>query len=431
MAARNDNQYLDDYNRAYEIQKLQVKYQNLLNDSQNSSALIQKRITDSMNEELTYLRDKKKVVVDIKGVSEEISAITEYDIKYAEAQLDILQKQIALEDARDAKSQMRLQRNAAGNYDFVYTADEDAVNKATEALLQAQQDAYNLSKQTYLETYQAAYEAAIKTRDMVIEVATDASISTEARAQRIQEIMAGLSEYVTNSRSELVDSGIDIYNSFVDAENLIAETNQGNLSTLFEAMRQESAKTKDGIIGDILAIRNPTDEELAKTRDNFNTTFGSIKENADTKTGEISAAGIAMAESIGSSLGETGKNATSMLSDISSGISGIPATAEDSLNKISKVAGEKSSETQGLILGVVDKIDDRFNLSSTNFITVAENISSKAGSTTDQMKEYLRQYKEATGKALKACGDSFDNFTKKNVGNANTKLEKLISTTNK
>ena len=64
-------------------------------------------------------------------------------------QLDILQKQIALEDARNNKSQMQLQRNAAGNYDFVYGANEDEVNKATEALLAAQQDSYNLSKQIY------------------------------------------------------------------------------------------------------------------------------------------------------------------------------------------------------------------------------------------------------------------------------------------
>ena len=95
-----------------------------------------------MNQQLEYLRNKTN--------------LSQYDVKYAQAQLEILQRQIALEDARNNKSQMRLQRNAAGNYDFVYAADENAVNQAQESLLDAQESAYNLSKDTYLNVYENA-----------------------------------------------------------------------------------------------------------------------------------------------------------------------------------------------------------------------------------------------------------------------------------
>ena len=62
MRTRNDEQYLDDYNRAAELEKLQLKYQNLLNNSQNASSAIQKKISDQMKQQLTYLQNKKKYV---------------------------------------------------------------------------------------------------------------------------------------------------------------------------------------------------------------------------------------------------------------------------------------------------------------------------------------------------------------------------------
>jgi hypothetical protein len=39
-------------------------------------------------------------------------------------------KKIALEEAREAKNQVRLTRNAEGNYGYVYTANQDNIAKA-------------------------------------------------------------------------------------------------------------------------------------------------------------------------------------------------------------------------------------------------------------------------------------------------------------
>ena len=149
-----------------------MKYQDLLNNSQQTSFAIQQRITDQMNQQMQYLRDKKN--------------LTDYDVRYAEKRLEILQRQIALEEAQNNKSQMQLQRNAAGNYDFVYAADEEAVNQATEALLAAQQEAYNMSKQMYLDTYESAFQAAQQLRQMVIDTALDATLTADEQTKRIQ-----------------------------------------------------------------------------------------------------------------------------------------------------------------------------------------------------------------------------------------------------
>lgn len=125
-----------------------------------------------MTQQLKYLREKNH--------------LSEYDVEYAEKKLEILQRELALEDARNNKSQMRLQRNAAGNYDFVYAADEDAINDAKMALLNAQQEAYNLSKKMYKEIYDGALKLSKELKQMVFDIATDASLTTEQQAERIK-----------------------------------------------------------------------------------------------------------------------------------------------------------------------------------------------------------------------------------------------------
>ena len=40
------------------------------------------------------------------------------------------QKQIALEEAQNAKTQVRMRKDSEGNYSYVFTADENEVEKA-------------------------------------------------------------------------------------------------------------------------------------------------------------------------------------------------------------------------------------------------------------------------------------------------------------
>ena len=252
-------------------------------------------------------------------------------------ELDILQKQIALEDARNNKSQMQLQRNAAGNYDFVYAADEDAIAQATEALITAQQESYNLSKQIYLETYESAFEAAIKTRDMVVEVATDASLSVEERTERIKFILESLGEYMGNSSIELGEISINLYNSFVDAERMIAEENQGALSAIFEQMRAESLATQQALMADTAALHENTTAGFYETSEAINGSFGGIRDNALTTTEEtvlgVDEGFMRIHDSSTTNLGETAMafdehigairdNALTSIDETSSGLAG-------------------------------------------------------------------------------------------------------------
>lgn len=233
LATQNSEQYLDDMNRAYEIQKLQYQYQQLLNNTAVTSLNTQQKISDQMAQQLKYLRNKTN--------------LSDYDVQYAQAQLEILQKQIALEEARDNKSQMRLQRNAAGNYDFVYAADENSVNQAESDLLDANKNAYNLSKDAWLNTYSSALDAAQKAKSMIVEIATNTSLSVDEQNERIQYILKNLKDYMDGASTELGEIAANLYNDVATSENLLAKENLGNLEQTFENMKDKSFNLLDTI----------------------------------------------------------------------------------------------------------------------------------------------------------------------------------------
>jgi hypothetical protein len=56
--------------------------------------------------------------------------MSQYELDALQKEYDIELAKIALEEAQNAKSQVRLTRNAEGGMSYVYTADE---NKTSEA----------------------------------------------------------------------------------------------------------------------------------------------------------------------------------------------------------------------------------------------------------------------------------------------------------
>ena len=74
------------------------------------------------------------------------ATVSEYDVKLANAKLEILQKQIALEDAQRNKNRMQLRRDTQGNYRYVYRADDDDIKQAQDELLESSYDIYEITK---------------------------------------------------------------------------------------------------------------------------------------------------------------------------------------------------------------------------------------------------------------------------------------------
>jgi hypothetical protein len=64
--------------------------------------------------------------------------------------------EIALEEAQNAKSTVRLSRDNEGNFGYVYTADEDKIADAQQAVEDKENALYNISlegQKNYTEKY--------------------------------------------------------------------------------------------------------------------------------------------------------------------------------------------------------------------------------------------------------------------------------------
>ena len=138
-----DDTFLDTVNSKFGIEEVERLYQNASNELMGNPKQ-QQRINNLMNEQLKILREKDK--------------LTQYDIDRAKALLEVEQARMALEDARNAKTKMRLRRDRQGNYTYQYVADEEKLEDLQSALAQAQSNLYNQDKEHYKQNLDQLYQ---------------------------------------------------------------------------------------------------------------------------------------------------------------------------------------------------------------------------------------------------------------------------------
>ncbi|MCC8173198.1 MAG: hypothetical protein LIO65_02040 [Odoribacter sp.] len=189
--------YLDKINAMYGIEEVQQKYLNAINDTDSISA--QQKLNDLMEEQLSYLQEKEN--------------LTEYDVERAEKLLEIELAQIALEEAQQNKSSMRLRRDSQGNYTYEYVSDNDAVADAQAELLALQNELYNFDKEEYQNNLDEMYSVYKEYQSKLLELYEDQTLSAEEREEKIAlyaeyygEIINALVEENAVIRENLMDS---------------------------------------------------------------------------------------------------------------------------------------------------------------------------------------------------------------------------------
>lgn len=164
--------YVTTAKKLYEVSKLNRDIENTMND-------VTSKVHKNLLAELQDRINKQS----------EMNELTEYDIEMNRLQYELLLKKIALEEAENAKSTVRLTRDAGGNYVYQYTADEDdieAKRQEYEDVLQqineqAVTRAQDLESQL-LEIYQ-------NTISKIKEIAQDETLTQEEKYDKIQTIM--------------------------------------------------------------------------------------------------------------------------------------------------------------------------------------------------------------------------------------------------
>lgn len=109
-----DNLYLDRYQQTYELSKL---LRNINNSIDDTASIKGKQVLAGLLNE-------------INDIQEAGTKINEYDLEVMQRKYDLYLAQIALEEAQNAKSEVRMTRDSEGNMSYTYVADQDAITNA-------------------------------------------------------------------------------------------------------------------------------------------------------------------------------------------------------------------------------------------------------------------------------------------------------------
>ena len=106
--------YVPEYEKVYQLTKLTRDAQKQIDETNN----------------VKVKRELQKVQEKILAAQKEGNKLSQYDIDYLQKELELKAAQMALEEAAQVKSQVRMTRDSEGNYSYVYTADNKAVEDA-------------------------------------------------------------------------------------------------------------------------------------------------------------------------------------------------------------------------------------------------------------------------------------------------------------
>ena len=121
-------EYLTTTNKIYETTKLMRTAQQAVDAATNATT---KQKLKNFITETQQLQDQ--------------TDLSKYELEIQQAKYDLLLAEIALQDAQNAKSMVRLKRDSEGNFGYVYTADDNQVAEAQQNLEDAENNLYNIA----------------------------------------------------------------------------------------------------------------------------------------------------------------------------------------------------------------------------------------------------------------------------------------------
>lgn len=177
-------EYLDKTNQIYETNKMMRTAQKALDETTNKVA---KQKLKNFIEETARLQENTK--------------LSKHELEIRQAQYDLLLAEIALEEAQNAKSTVRLSRDSEGNFGYIYTADEDKVNEAEQNLDDKRNNIYNLSlegQKEYMDKYLQASKEMYDELNELQEQYLEGLLTEEEfklRSEAIKKYYLGSSEF--------------------------------------------------------------------------------------------------------------------------------------------------------------------------------------------------------------------------------------------
>lgn len=267
------DEYVTSNEQIYQLNKLVRQVEDVLSKSTSDAAAAK------MNE-LKNEIDARKQILDIEGESHNLS---EYDIEYLQKKYQLTLAQMQLEDAQDAKTTMRLSRDASGNYSYIYTANQDNIDQAAQNYEDKLRELEKLSED-YIEQLSdqiiSNYQAMTKELSSVRAEDFD---SEEDYQKKLDEIRAYYLERDNYFKSEMRKALNDLGTTYNDVTFGIIE-NHGDLETSHFDLAENTARANEEMEDAWVHWKNTTDEVKDEFHDivgDINEDIGSVEDKSD------------------------------------------------------------------------------------------------------------------------------------------------------
>ena len=179
--------YLDDYQKIYELSKLNRDINNSIDD------------TDS----LAGKQQLKKLLGEINKLQAEGVKMSQYDLEYLQAEYDLRMAEIALEEAQRAKDTVRLQRDNEGNWSYVYTQNTEAVDEAQQKYEDALYAMQDLSSNYIDEISAQLIETSQEMQEALAAIRIEDYASIEEYYEEVERVQEQYQEQLVMQEEEL------------------------------------------------------------------------------------------------------------------------------------------------------------------------------------------------------------------------------------
>lgn len=258
-----NERYFDKVNEAYQVS---AWYNKLQQDIDNTTNSAHKERLKALQEEINQRREGNK--------------LSQYDLDILNAKYQVLQAQMALEDAQNAKNQIQLVRDSQGNWNYQYTANQDDIANAQQNLLDAENDWYNIAKQQVTDVTGEIVSTWKECQDKIKDIYSDMTLTDEERSAQAQEIykyytekIKSLEEEKQNTIADMTEAG---NKNLIDNAIITGDTITDLTGITTEELKQLVADSGESI-ADILMKNSEQLKEIAGNNtdliDKFNNTY--------------------------------------------------------------------------------------------------------------------------------------------------------------
>lgn len=218
FAKEKAEEFLPEYKQIYELSKLNRDINKSIDD------------TDNIKNKKA-LRDLQ---AEINKLGEEGVKVSQYDIDNARRKYELELARLALEESKNVKDTVRLNKDSEGNWSYIYTADEEDVAAAEQnyedklfAMQEANANYINEMQDQILDLEQ-------QYADKLQEIMNNKELTREQQMAMIEELQAEFTDrmgYLTDELNKAVDNNKQLYDEdwawYADYTARQAEANQG------------------------------------------------------------------------------------------------------------------------------------------------------------------------------------------------------------